>query len=361
MSTTKLMVNYFDGQTSRPHEVSIWLEQGMLQMSGPHLIRQVPLGQVQWSERTRHGARVAHFADGGTVQALDDGAWDNWVRTQGLGDSLAAKVHQSWRWTWLATSVLLVVAVLGYGWGLPAAARAMAPRVPHAVSMQIGQATLHAMDEQWLRPSQLSARVQSQWRTRLVPFLASIEHPASHKPPSPITFTLHFRQARIGPNAFALPDGSIVVTDALIELLHDREDVLMGVLGHEAGHVVLHHGLRSLIQAGVLGTASSLAFGDFSTILAGAPALLGHLAYSREFEREADEVAIALMRTHHVQPSAMLVLFERLRQYRQQHGETEAGLGIALSSHPADEERMARFRAADLSLGEAQPSSTTSL
>lgn len=361
MTSTRLMVSYFDGKTSRAHEVVMWLDQGMLQLSSAQLIRQVALSQVDWAERTRHGARLAHFADGGTVQALDDKAWDSWMHEQGLGTPLAVRAHQSWRWSMLATTVLLMVAALGYWWGLPMAARAIAPMIPSAVSHEMSTATLRAMDDQWLHPSQLAPDEQNRWRGRLMPALEVGR--VGHRPAALATprITLEFRQARIGPNAFALPDGSIVITDELIELLKDREDVLIGVLGHEAGHVALRHGLRGLTQAGLLSVAGSVAFGDFSGVLAGAPALLGHLAYSRDFEREADEAAIALMRANHLRPSAMAVFFQRLREYRSKRGEFDSGLGIAFSSHPADAERIARFQAADLGTDAPQSSSTTSL
>jgi len=141
-----------------------------------------------------------------------------------------------------------------------------------------------------------------------------------------------------------------------VALLGDRPDVLLGVLGHEMGHVTLRHGMRALIQTGLLGAASSVLLGDFSTVLAGAPALLGHMAYSRDLEREADEASIAFMRANHIKPSVMATFFERLAQARQSeasaHQKAEAGtdqdtIGIAFSSHPADAERIARFKAAD--------------
>lgn len=359
---TRLSVDYFDGITARAHKVHMWVDGGMLQLSGPGLIRQVALAKVQWSERTRHGARAAHFQDGGSVSAHDSAGWDAWLQGQGLGEPLVVKAQQSWRWTMLATVVLLSVTVLGYWWGLPLAARALTPLVPEAVDQQIGTATLHAMDDQWLHTSKLDGPQQALWQARFGQALQRGRlawHASGVKLNMP-QVQLHFRRASIGPNAFALPDGSIIVTDDLIELLQDREDVLLGVLGHELGHVSLRHGLRTLVQTGLLSAASGVAFGDFSSVLAGAPALMGHLAYSRDLEREADEAAVSFMRANGIRPSVMAVFFERMAQYRQRKAGTadrrqsnseDEGpglLGIALSSHPADAERVARFQAADL-------------
>jgi Zn-dependent protease with chaperone function len=364
----RLSVDYFDGHTARAHRVQMWMENGMLQLAGRDLIRQVPLSKVQWPERTRHGFRLAHIADGGSIQAIDTNDWDAWTRLHKLDEPLVVTAQQSWRWTVVATCLLLTVTVMGYWWGLPLAARAIAPFIPLSVDKQVGRTTLQAMDEQWLKPSKLQTADQAHWRARFE--LATQRHFQAQAlldqgaaPTLPIQW--HFRQASIGPNAFALPDGSVIVTDDLIELLHDREDVLLGVLGHELGHVAMRHGMRALIQTGLLSAATSVALGDFSNVLAGAPALLGHLAYSRDLEREADEAAIQFMRHNDIRPSAMAVLFQRLadhhrrEQERGQSGQrspaTPGLLGIAFSSHPPDEERIARFKAADL----ATPSDTT--
>ncbi|TAK93044.1 MAG: M48 family metallopeptidase [Aquabacterium sp.] len=340
-----LLVDYFDGLSARAHRVSMRLHQDMLQLTGPDLFRQIAINKVQWSERTRHGIRNAHFMDGGSIQSLDNGHWDDWLKAHHLGETMVVRAQQSWRWTALATGVLLLVAVLGYWWGLPMAARALTPLIPAAVDQEIGQRTLQAMDEQWLHPSQLGEPVQAHWRQK---FDLAAQQGSPRQTvavtPSQAGIRLHFRHATIGPNAFALPDGSIVVTDELIALLQDREDVILGILGHELGHVQLRHGLRTLIQTGLLGVISSAAFGDFSTWLAGAPALLGHLAYSRNLEREADDVAIAFMHRNHIKPSVMVVFFQRLKA-KHPSGQD---LGIAFSSHPADAERIARFKAADL-------------
>lgn len=359
---TRLSVDYFDGHSARAHRVSMWIEGDMLQLSGRELIRQVPLSKVQWPERTRHGIRLAHFTDGGSVQGLDSADWDAWVRQHQLGEPLVVRAQQSWRWTALATVLLLLVTVMGYWWGLPLAARAITPFIPASVDKQVGDAALQAMDQDWLQPSKLPAHEQARWRAR---FDQALQRQAQAWPSGHAVhpFALHFRRSSMGPNAFALPGGSIVVTDEMVHMLKDREDVLLGVLGHEAGHVRLRHGMRMLIQTGLLGAATSVALGDFSSLLAGAPALLGHLAYSRDLEREADDAAILMLRANGIRPSVMVLLFERLALHQQRGAPPPADnpaspprarptdtLGIALSSHPADGERIARFKAADLGL-----------
>ena len=73
-----------------------------------------------------------------------------------------------------------------------------------------------------------------------------------------------------------------------LELLKGADDAVLGVLAHEHGHVKRQHGLHAVVRFGLVSAATSVALGDFSAVLAGVPALLAHMGYSRDAEREAD-------------------------------------------------------------------------
>ena len=65
-------------------------------------------------------------------------------------------------------------------------------------------------------------------------------------------------------NAFALPGGTVVMTDAIVQAAADKgisDDALVGVLAHEIGHVVHRHGMRMVVEQGVLNMGLGLAFG----------------------------------------------------------------------------------------------------
>jgi Zn-dependent protease with chaperone function len=139
-----------------------------------------------------------------------------------------------------------------------------------------------------------------------------------------------------------------VLTDELAELLADAPDVTTGVLAHELGHVRHRHGMRMVVQASVLAVLTGWLIGDFSSVLAAVPAVLGQQSYARDFEREADDEAIAVLRANRLSPGRMAVLFERLAEWREKQDEESSGvLPIAFADHPADEERTRRFRDAD--------------
>ena len=173
----------------------------------------------------------------------------------------------------------------------------------------------------------------------------------------------------IGPNALALPGGTMLLTDDMARLLQHDTQVIAGVLAHELGHVQHRHGVRMLVQVGVLGFVTSTLWGDYSGVLATVPLWLGQAHYSREAEREADAYSVTVLRDAGLSPAVMIRLFERFALFKRcgddilkpaQAGsvpvcqseedgvevdEEKGGFwGLGFASHPADEDRTAFFR-----------------
>jgi len=336
-SPDRLAARYFDGESARPRDAAIWVDGDQLRIEiDEGTPDTVPMRHVQWPERQRHGARQAHLRDGGALHFGDPLAFDHWARRNGLGESWVVKAQQSWRWTAWATLALLVLCGVMYAWGLPLGTRAVLAFVPHTFDKELGELVMRSVQsEGWLQPTELPAAQQQRLR-------AAWAKAAKKAGPSVAHIDLHFNRSKMGPNAFALPGGHVVLTDEMVELADGHEDMVVGVLAHEAAHVQHRHGMRTLVQATLLGTATSIAFGDFSSLFAAAPALLGQLGYSRDHEREADGEAIALLQANGIPPSVMATMFERLRDHQREAG--MPSLPIALGSHPPDEERIARFR-----------------
>lgn len=343
------LADYFDGRSARPRRVRLRAEGGTLHLQPldddtepGRVLPSLPLSQLRWPERTRHGARVAHLPDalgGGALHALDAAAWDRFARQAGVHESLVVRSQQSWARVLVAMALLLAVGLAGWRWGVPLAAQATLTLLPQRVDAEIGALAFDQVERQWLRPSTLPATQQAALRAALAGALQRAE------PAGALPYRVEFRASRIGPNAFALPGGTIVMTDELVRLVDGDESAIVGVLAHEYGHVKHRHGMRQLVHASVLGAVGSIAFGDYSGVLAGLPVLLGTLGYSRDFERQADDEAIAVLRADGRSPAALALFFERLARWREDQGHgDDSALGIAFSSHPADAERIARFR-----------------
>ena len=80
-------------------------------------------------------------------------------------------------------------------------------------------------------------------------------------------FKLLFRSMpRVGPNAFALPGGTIVMTDQFVNRF-PQEDVLAAVIGHEMGHVVEQHGLRQTYRSLSIAVLIAFLAGDVGAFL----------------------------------------------------------------------------------------------
>jgi Zn-dependent protease with chaperone function len=306
---------------------------------------------VQWPERQRHGARVAHFAPhtgGGSLHGDDALSWDAFVRdlppAARARESWVVRVQQSWRGTFVAAALLVAVGVAGYLWGVPLAARGVLAVTPPEADAAVGRLALEGVEGRWLQPSKVAVAD----RERLASAFARLVEAAFPDPRTRPVYALRFHASRIGPNAFALPGGTIVITDELLQLMQGRDDAVLGVLAHELGHVRARHGMRMLVQVSLIGAATSVALGDFSSVLAGVPALLGQMAYSRDAEREADAESVRLLRAAGLSPVVMVEFFERARAWRSgpegRRLGADADLGIAFSSHPADAERIAFFR-----------------
>lgn len=345
-----LVVDLFDGRSALPRRVHLSLHQGQARLSSTdtgQLLVQYNARHVQWPERTRHGARIAQLPDGGSLHALTPSEWDTWMARHGHRSSAVVHAQLSWRATGIAL-VLLIASLWGaYEWGLPLAAKAVLALTPRSVDQKVGEVAIESLEGQWFKPSELPPATQARLteafdsaaqKARL-PHSAT-QH-ASHTP-----YKVVFRRSTIGPNALAFPDGTIVITDELVKLLDGQDRVLVGVFAHEWGHVRERHSMRLLIQASALGAITSIVIGDFSSVLAGAPALLGHMGYSRDLEREADDTCIEVLRANGIPPAVMITLFEKLAQARQGKGKAsgDSGPGVAYSSHPSDAERMARFK-----------------
>jgi predicted Zn-dependent protease len=116
------------------------------------------------------------------------------------------------------------------------------------------------------------------------------------------------------PNAFALPGAWLYVTRGLLVLLNSEAE-LAGVLGHEMAHVLQRHAARRVRAATPFALLFGIPAGILSTVsptLGGIVGGTGHLAsslalapYSRDQEREADQVGIALAARAGFDPAAL--------------------------------------------------------
>jgi len=173
--------------------------------------------------------------------------------------------------------------------------------------MMAGDETLEILDESFFSPSELAPQDQDQF-TKEFNRMASLVLKDQ-------TARLVFRQSEeIGPNAFALPGGLVVLTDELVEIAEDKAGVI-GVLAHELGHVQLKHPARRLVRSLMALALVSLIFDDAATFAEELAAISGSLislAYTREFEEEADRAGKEILIGAGLSPIPLADLLQKL-------------------------------------------------
>ena len=151
-------------------------------------------------------------------------------------------------------------------------------------------------------------------------------------------------------NAFACPDGSVRVYSALMDILNDNE--LLGVIGHEIGHVALRHSKKAWRSALMRSAASDVIGSRSSTWAALSDSYLGDLSsvalsakHSRKHETEADDYGYDFLKKNGKNPWAMGLAFKKLKQMSESKNKSRYDkLLQAFSSHPDFDKRIEHMR-----------------
>lgn len=147
------------------------------------------------------------------------------------------------------------------------------------------------------------------------------------------------------PNAFAMPDDSIIVTDDLIQLA-EQPDELTGVIAHEIAHIERNHVMTNVIRQMGAGIFFDVVFGGAGAgqALAVATINLAGLRYSRSDEAEADLRGLDYLDAAGIDSGGLARLFDRFREVEEEQSGSSRNSTL-LSSHPATPARAAAARA----------------
>jgi predicted Zn-dependent protease len=292
------------------------------------------------SERFRAAPRIIALERDVTLEIADpEGALDQALASAGVTPSAVQRMQRQWPASLAALVGLAGLMLFTYTHGVPAAARWLAFHLPADLEQRFGGEVLTQLDATIFKPSTLPAERQEAIRQK---FAAAAAGAAPD-----VAYRLEFRNigGRYGVNAMALPGGTIVLLDGLVRL-SDNDDALVGVAAHELGHIAGKHSSRQLLQTLGVGTLAAVLWGDFSHAIANVPLALGVLRYSRDFEREADDFAIALLRENGISTRPLMEFFATMEATVRDQGRGRADVPAFLSSHPATEERRQRLREA---------------
>ncbi|MBK5276758.1 MAG: M48 family metallopeptidase [Desulfuromonadales bacterium] len=337
-------VAYFDGKVSTRREVLLTLDGNQVTIHGEGVDLSYPAASIRIPAAVGSIRRTVRLPDGGVCE-LDNAGLLAALEQAGNGTSSAQLLH---RWekslplalTAVALTALVVLLFVRYG--VPSLARRAAFALPASSENSIGRESLATLDRILMKPSTLKKERRDELKALFLRLAGPVGAAAGYR--------LELRSCpAIGANAFALPSGIVIVTDGLVELAR-QDDEIAAIMAHELGHVRGHHAMRHVLQSSAAGLIVATLTGDLvsiTSLAATLPTVLADASFSREFEREADDAALAWMRSAGVPPRRYAEILGRLQAQHDVRSGEAAGekhpVHNYLSTHPDTGDRIRRI------------------
>ena len=290
----KLTGVWFPANSASSYDASLSLDASKMYLLS-HSEQKIP-GDVEglsFSDRIGNIPRKITLADGSIFQTNDNDSVDEWLKGNDHNDAKSGWIHSletNLRWISAALVFTILIGFVAIKYGLPWASNSIAHKLPPSTSIAMSNGTLKTLDKYILKPTQMSEAKQAEIQARFKKLVSTTTQEG-------FEYELLFRKMRNTANAFALPSGSIVVTDRLIEIV-TNPDEFDAILLHEIGHITQRHSMRQVIQSSALTVAVVMWTGDTSAIDEWATALpifLMQSSYSQGFETESDVYAFERM------------------------------------------------------------------
>lgn len=146
-------------------------------------------------------------------------------------------------------------------------------------------------------------------------------------------------------NAFACADGSVRVFSSLMDIMNDDE--LLGIIGHEIGHVAKRHSKNAFRQelltgalADAVGSTGNRAAALTDSQLGALGQSLAGAKFSQKQENEADDYGYTFLKSHGKNPWGMVMAFEKFLGMEQEAGAKSSYIDRMFSSHPQTQARI---------------------
>lgn len=307
-------VDFFDGKSSKKTTLTLDIHDSFIFF--PEKNWKFSFDQIKVSTKIKGVSQTLNLPNGGYCSVDKNDIIE-------LKKSFVSYMESKKTHIFISLVLIIALSLFALTYGSTWSAKIVANILPQKVSQIISKESFSFLKENYLKPTKLPNSTQ----TYLKNSFKKITPPSLH-------VKLHFFNSPIlKENAFALPSGDIILLDDLV--LKDKDKNLtgiIGVLGHEIGHVKRKHALQNIVKSSIVGVLSAYFIGDFSTIIATLTTGLVTLNYSREFEKEADEEAAIALKKHGYSLRPLINLFKSLKGH-----EIQSKL---FSTHPLFKERI---------------------
>lgn len=150
-------------------------------------------------------------------------------------------------------------------------------------------------------------------------------------------------------NAFACADGSVRVYSGLMDLMNDNE--VLGVIGHEIGHVALKHTKKEMQAAMLTSAGMDVLASTNQNVAILTQSQLGAIGetilnaqYSKKQESAADDYAYSFLKAAGKSPACLAAGLTKLQSLENGSGNSSALVNKLFSSHPDTEARIQRVK-----------------
>jgi len=335
---------YYDGLIGRAHAAILRrVGSAHYTLAGDGVERSGSIASLRVTPRLARIARTIEFGDGARLLLAHDAPIDAWFPRAGRLEALVDRLERHAYAIAIAVFVCATALIVGALWGVPKAADAIAFRVPPEAERSLGDEVLDQLDRFGLKETTLDADRRAALAARFDALAG--EH----------GYRLEFRSAPgVGANAFAIPGGTVVVTDQLVAALDDDRE-FDAVVAHEIGHQRRRHAIRQTLRGSAVAIVAAFFAGDVSSagaIVVAVPTFLLTSHYSRAFEDEADHYAFELLSAHEESPHWFA---EAMRRLEAAHPLHRRGFSSYVSTHPDTTERIEEADEAATAFASAHP------
>lgn len=331
----KVCARFFDGNSSRGSDVEVELiENSGVRFAIQGKIADFPIDAISIECPVGDSGYLIHLPNNAVLHVDRSDQLENWCRPfASTGMNSVSLIER--RWSYAIAALVIVIAT---GWwsltsGIPIVAKYLAKAMPQEIEFFVSQQGMNLLDHEFFGESELDPLRQQQIGDLFASIFENTEIAER--------LTLLFRKGNIlGANAFALPSGTIVITDELVEMAEHDEEII-AILAHEVGHIDQQHSIRMLLQSSGSAALFVVLTGDFgSAALLGSsiPTVLVNNAYSREFETEADDYAYRSLDSNGISRHRFADILLRLEQ--EHGGGDDSAISGFLSSHPRTGDRI---------------------